>query len=183
MKKDVLMLALCAIVSGAAVGLLVMRGDESAMGEVDVAQFVITSPLATTTTTEPEPQAPDGSSCAEWFALALEVGWDASEWQTLDRVLYRESRCLPSVHNPHDPAGGSFGLAQINGYWCSPSRYTEVGWLQDQGRLRGCSDLYRPEINLAAALAIWQYDVDRGGCGWRAWAYLSCPVRIASDEG
>lgn len=146
----------------------------------EISAYLIESPL-TTTTTQPEPQAPEGSSCPEWYALALTVGWHPEEWPVLDRVLYRESRCLPTVHNPHDPAGGSFGLAQINGYWCSPSRYTEVGWLQDNGRLRSCSDLYRPEINLGAALAIWRYDVARGGCGWRAWAYLSCPVRIASD--
>jgi hypothetical protein len=147
----------------------------------EVSAYMIESPL-TATTTEPPRQAPEGSSCGEWFDLAMTVGWDEQEWQVLDRVLYRESRCLAGVHNPHDPAGGSFGLTQVNGYWCSPSRYTEVGWLQDNGVLRSCSDLYRPELNLAAALAIWNYDVARGGCGWRAWAYLSCPVRIASEQ-
>jgi hypothetical protein len=149
------------------------------LGSFQISAFMIESPL--TTTTEPPRAAPEGSSCGEWFDLAMTVGWDEQEWPVLDRVLYRESRCLPTVHNPHDPAGGSYGLAQINGFWCSPSRYTEVGWLQDNGRLISCSDLYRPEINLGAALAIWNYDVARGGCGWRAWAYLSCPVRIASD--
>lgn len=109
--------------------------------------------------------------CGEWRELALAVGWPAEEWPTLSYVLHRESRCNIGSHNKTDPMSGSRGLMQINGYWCKKSKWSEAGWLQDRGILSTCDDLYDPEVNLRAGLAIWQYGEDKHGCGWRGpWA-------------
>lgn len=109
--------------------------------------------------------------CGEWRQLSLMVGWPAEEWPTLSYVLHRESRCNVDSHNKTDPMSGSRGLMQINGFWCKPSRYSANGWLQDQGILTNCEDLYDPETNLRAGLAIWLYGEAKHGCGWRGpWA-------------
>jgi hypothetical protein len=109
--------------------------------------------------------------CGEWKELALAVGWPESEWDTLSYVIHRESRCHIDSHNATDPHSGSRGLMQINGYWCRPNQWTNNGWLQDKGILTTCDDLYNPEINLRAGLAIWQYGEEKHGCGWRGpWA-------------
>lgn len=109
--------------------------------------------------------------CGEWRPLALAVGWPAEEWPTLSYVLHRESRCNIGSWNKTDPATGSRGLMQINGYWCRPSKWSKAGWLQDRGILSTCEDLFSPEINLRAGLAIWQYGEEKHGCGWRGpWA-------------
>lgn len=125
-------------------------------------------PIPTTTTTLPP------GKCAEWFPLAIEVGWPDSEWPTLDRVLWRESRCLPTAHNESDPRHGSqwgsVSLLQLNSFWCLPSRYSERGWLQDQGIVETCDDLFDPRTNLLAGLAIYQYGVERHGYGWGPWS-------------
>jgi len=109
--------------------------------------------------------------CGEWRELALMIGWPAEEWPTLSYVLHRESRCNVGSHNKTDPMSGSRGLMQINGFWCKPSKYWPNGWLQAQGILTSCDDLYDPETNLRAGLAIWLYGEDKHGCGWRGpWA-------------
>lgn len=108
--------------------------------------------------------------CGEWRDLAVAIGWPVEQWPTLSYVLHRESRCNIDSFNPTDPNGGSRGLMQINGFWCRPNRYTSQGWLQDKGILSHCDDLYNPEINLRAGLAMWNYSEDHNGCGWRPWA-------------
>jgi hypothetical protein len=109
--------------------------------------------------------------CGEWRELALSIGWPAKEWPTLSRVLYRESRCNIDSWNKTDPASGSRGLMQINGYWCRKSQWSQAGWLQDRGVLSTCEDLFIPEVNLKAGLLIWMYGEEKHGCGWRGpWA-------------
>lgn len=109
--------------------------------------------------------------CGQWYDLAMSVGWPAEEWSTMSYVLHRESRCNIGSHNKTDPSSGSRGLMQINGYWCRPSKWSEKGWLQDRGILNTCDDLFDPEINLRAGLAIWLYGEMKHGCGWRGpWA-------------
>jgi hypothetical protein len=134
------------------------------IGSVEPPQTVAPT-TTTTTTTVPEPTG----RCAEWQHTATAAGWTEDQWERLDYVLWRESRCLPDVHNDTDPNSGSYGLAQINGFWCRPSRYNPDGWLQAQGVLDHCTDLYDPATNLAAARAVWDYAEARG-CGWSPWA-------------
>lgn len=126
-------------------------------------------PTTTTTTTVPVFQPAHDAKCPEWHILALEAGWQIHDLDRLDFILWRESRCLTDAHNSYDPMSGSRGIAQINGFWCKPSRYNPSGWLQAQGLLQDCDDLYDPLTNLLAARAIWEYSLDRNGCGWLPW--------------
>ena len=107
--------------------------------------------------------------CGHWLDDALNVGWSRSHISKLDYVMWRESRCLPSVFNSSDPNGGSRGLMQINQFWCLPSRYFPNGWLQTQGILKSCTQLSNPVINLRAALAIFEYSEERNNNGWQPW--------------
>lgn len=108
--------------------------------------------------------------CGEYHDLAIKVGWTEAHWKKLSFVMHRESRCKTMAFNKSDPSGGSRGLIQINGFWCRPSRYNPTGWLQAQGILDTCEDLFIPEVNLRAGLAMWNYSQERNGCGWNPWA-------------
>ena len=81
----------------------------------------------------------------------------------VDYIMHRESRCRQMAFNPTDPNGGSYGLFQINGYWCNPSRYSKIGWLQERGVLDKCTDLYNPLINAKAFMLMYDY------AGWQPW--------------
>lgn len=95
--------------------------------------------------------------CVEWADDALAIGWPLGELPTVQYLMYRESRCDPSQYNPDDPRGGSHGLLQINGHWCrpNPTYGIDIGWLQENGMLQSCDDLYDPWVNLQSALLIW----------------------------
>lgn len=103
------------------------------------------------------------TDCAEWYPLAMQVGWPAEEWPNVAKIMWRESRCRPEAHNGTDPNGGSFGLMQINAYWCKPSRWTDTGWLQDRMVLDNCQELYQPETVLRASLLIYLYSYEKHG--------------------
>lgn len=108
--------------------------------------------------------------CGEYHDLAIAVGWTEAQWPKLSYVMHRESRCNIMSFNKSDPNGGSRGLMQINGYWCRKNRYNPSGWLQAQGILNTCEDLFNPEVNLRAGLAMWNYSQARNKCGWKPWA-------------
>ena len=120
-------------------------------------------PLPTTTTTLPD------TPCAEWYGLAMQVGWSPESWDKLSYICFRESRGIPTALNGSDPNGGSTGLLQINHFWCKPSQFTANGWLQDQGVLTTCDELYDPETNLRAGLYIYTYSLYRNHNGWSPW--------------
>jgi len=125
-----------------------------------------------TTTTIPVALVDPFSPCQEWVPLALQAGWprDREVIERLVNIMWRESRCQPSAYNAGDPHGGSYGLLQVNGYWCTSSKYHPNGWLQDQGVLDDCSKLYDPATNLLAAWLMYSYSVQRnGGDGWNPW--------------
>lgn len=126
----------------------------------------------TTTTSTTTPASPLDAACGQWWSLARDVGFTSDEMSTLDRILYRESRCDTTQHNRTDPNGGSHGLTQINGFWCQPSRYYPLGYLQTVGVLRDCADLYDPVTNLRAAHALVAYSRSVGLCSWSQWAWL-----------
>jgi len=118
--------------------------------------------------TAPPTTLPD-TPCPEWYGLAVEVGWSPDLWPELARIMFRESRCRPDALNGSDPNGGSTGLLQLNHFWCKPSLYTDHGWLQDQGVLATCDELYDPETKLRAALYTYTYSDYRNGNGWNPW--------------
>lgn len=113
----------------------------------------VTVPPTTTTT------IPAGNwRHPQWIALAVQVGWpnDPNVLATLDLIIQRESNGRPEAWNQADPHTGSYGLAQINGYWCIPTKYNANGFMQAQNiGVTVCADLFDPATNLRAALVIW----------------------------
>jgi hypothetical protein len=86
-------------------------------------------------------------ACAEWYGTAISAGWSPSDWPTVDRIMYAESRCNPGAYNG---ASGVTGLMQIMPFWA-----------EDCGGSPG--DLYDPWFNLSCALHV------RAVQGWGAW--------------
>jgi len=163
----------------AAIGITVMTAGPTSVADAPAPTTVpattttsttsTTSTTTTTSTTVPPTTTttvPAGDwRCPQWLPIALTVGWPAEQLPMLDRVLHKESTCRPEAHNAADPAGGSHGLMQVNGYWCQVNQYNPTGWLQEQGIITACVDLYDPAMNLRAALAIWQRS------GWGPWGF------------
>lgn len=110
------------------------------------------------------PKAPKSAKCPQYWETALSVGWKYKNLKTLDKIMFRESRCIPWAFNAKDPSGGSRGLVQINGFW--------TPWLKQQGVLsppKASQSLFNPAINLLSALHIYNYGVDKYGDGWGPW--------------
>jgi len=121
---------------------------------------VYLAPMATSTTTTAAPL----TDCQYALQLASQAGWPLTEMGTVARIIYRESGCNADAYNAKDTAGGSYGLYQINGYWCRPNKYWPTGWLQAQGILETCEQLFDPVINTNSAIAIWH------NSGYGPWA-------------
>jgi hypothetical protein len=119
----------------------------------------------------PVPTTLPDTPCAEWYPIAVETGFPETTWERMSQIMWRESRCQPDAHYANDPNGGSFGLMQINGFWCKPRWAGDVGWLQAAGVLDTCLDLYHPEINIEASFHIFIYNIYQHGPdrGWYAW--------------
>ena len=105
------------------------------------------------------------ANCDDAVKLARAIGFPEEELDTLRMIMSRESgpTCAPSAFNASDPNGGSYGISQVNGYWCVPNSQWTIGWLQAQGILNECSDLFDPQIALRATLAIFY------NSGWNPW--------------
>ena len=117
------------------------------------------APRAPSTTTTAAPL----TDCQYALQIAQQAGWPLTEMGTVARIIYRESGCKANAFNAKDSNGGSYGYYQINGYWCRPNKYWPTGWLQAQGILDNCQQLFSPEINTKAARAIWL------NSGWAPW--------------
>ena len=94
--------------------------------------------------------------CAQYVADAITAGWPADQAPMLARVMFRESRCIPTAYNAQDSNGGSRGLMQMNG--------THEKWLIGMGYITTLDDLFIPEVNLAASAHLYSM------VGWSAWA-------------
>jgi len=114
-----------------------------------VPSTIALTPPAPTTTLMPK-------GCAQYVADAISAGWPADQAPTLARVMFRESRCIPTAYNALDTAGGSYGLLQVNGQ--------HKAWLLETGYITSLDDLFNPDINLRAALHLYRM------VGWSAWA-------------
>ena len=115
-------------------------------------------PATTFTTLKTAPNA-----CEVVYRTAKQVGWPADQLSMVVAIAQRESRCLPYVTNWNDPNGGSYGVMQINGFWCQPSRYWPDGYLQAFGLVENCDTLYDMASNLRSALQIYR------NSGWSPW--------------
>jgi hypothetical protein len=135
------------------IGVLLVFSPGNAQAPTENTQVVPASlPPTTTTTTMPALV----TTCTQVATLALAEGLPLSELETALRVAVRESRCTSDAYNASDPSGGSFGLYQINGFWCRPNSNWPTGWLQAKGVLQTCDDLYNPTTNTRAMVAIWR---------------------------
>lgn len=106
-----------------------------------------------------EPIAPAGSKCPQHYGAALGAGWAVTDWERLDYVMWRESRCNPRVHNPVG-RDDSYGLMQIN----MKAHRSWVRPLVDGDLNR----LYDPSTNLRIGRILWER-AGQYGCPWKPW--------------
>jgi hypothetical protein len=134
----------------------------SPSGTIALAPYLLEPSTTTSSTSSTIYIDPYSSACEQFSALAVNLGWPADQRTVLESIMFRESRCIPNAVNSKDPNGGSRGLMQINGFW--------TPWLTDAGIITQVDDLLHAETNLLAALAIYNYGVERHGYGWGPWS-------------
>jgi hypothetical protein len=143
-------------------GVLVMFSPGNAQAPTQTPQ-VVPAFIPVTTTTSSTTLPALVTTCSQVATLALAEGLPPSELETALKVAVRESRCTSDAFNADDPMGGSYGIYQINGFWCRPSTHWPTGWLQAKGIVADCEDLYTPAVNTRAMVAIW------ANSGWSPW--------------
>jgi hypothetical protein len=129
---------------------------------IALAPYLIEPSTTTSSTSSTIYIDPYSSACEQFSALAVNLGWPADQRTVLESVMWRESNCTPNAYNSKDPNGGSRGLMQINGFW--------TPWLTDAGIITEAENLLQADVNLRAALAIYNYGVDKHGYGWGPWS-------------
>ena len=123
---------------------------------IELAPYLI-EPTTTTSSTlfiDPYATAPE-----QFAALAVNLGWPVNEYKTLVKVIKRESNGIAIAHNTKDPMSGSYGMMQINGFWCRGAN----SYLQKAGLITSCKMLLDPQTNLRAGLIIFTRS------GWSPW--------------
>lgn len=127
---------------------------------IELAPYLI-EPTTTTSSTlfiDPYATAPE-----QFAALAVNLGWPVEQYKKLVMVITRESNGIATSHNTKDPMSGSYGLMQINGFWCRGAN----SYLQKAGLITSCEMLLDPQINLRAGLIIFTRS------GWSPWSTAS----------
>lgn len=126
---------------------------------IALAPFLIEPTTSTSTATTVFYINPSATICQQFSALAVNLGWPIEQRQKLEMVMHRESRCIPNAHNKKDTVGQSYGLLQVNSFWCKgPNSY-----LQKAGLITSCENLLHAPTNLKAGLIIWTRS------GWSPW--------------
>jgi hypothetical protein len=123
---------------------------------IELAPYLIEPTTTTSSTLFIDPYA---TAAEQFAALAVNLGWPVEEYATLAKVIQRESNGIAIAVNPNDPMTGSYGLMQINGFWCKG----ENSFLQKAGLITSCEMLLDPQINLRAGLIIFTRS------GWSPW--------------
>jgi hypothetical protein len=95
--------------------------------------------------------------CGVWFPLAISQGWpdNPAILKTLDRIMWRESRCTPLADS-----GPDHGLMQIN--------QIHTKWLNDLGWT--FEDMKDPTANLRFAWLLYSGREANNQCGWTPWS-------------
>lgn len=106
-------------------------------------------------------------NCPQWYKLARDVGFTHRDYTTLDKILYRESRCRPEAKGFNKRKDGTvwsvdLGLSQIN-------NYSWVSYLRNLGIIQKSDDLLHPRTNLRAAKALYDYSKSKGYSPWHQW--------------
>jgi hypothetical protein len=126
---------------------------------IALAPYLIEPTTTSTTATTVFYINPSATNCEQFSALAVNLGWPVKQRDKLEYVMQRESRCTPNSHNKRDTVGQSYGLLQINSFWCEgPDSY-----LQKAGLITSCENLLQAQTNLKAGLIIWTRS------GWSPW--------------
>jgi hypothetical protein len=60
-----------------------------------------------------QPASAATGPCGQWRSTAIAVGFTSSQWPTVARIMWRESRCRPGARN----RSGASGLMQIMPMW------------------------------------------------------------------
>jgi hypothetical protein len=123
---------------------------------IELAPYLIEPTTTTSSTLFIDPYA---TAAEQFAALAVNLGWPVAEYATLAKVIQRESNGIAIAHNSKDPMSGSYGLMQINGFWCRGAN----SYLQKAGLITSCKMLLDPQINLRAGLIIFTRS------GWSPW--------------
>lgn len=170
---------LARILGAASVALLALGVTEAPQATAPATTSTTVAVTSTTvkptpTTTANDAVIPPTARCGGWWGSAVEAGWEPEDLETLDYIMWRESRCDPTQHNTTLNKDGStdIGLTQINDRsWCLPTRWYPKGYLQSIGVLTkvGCDELFDPAINLKAAKAIHDYSQEHNGNGFQPW--------------
>lgn len=128
---------------------------------IELAPFLIEPSTTTSSTSSTIFIDPYTTACEQFSALAINLGWDPNQRTVLEAIIKRESNCTPNAINHKDPRK-SFGLMQVNGFW--------LDYLRERGIITELEDLLHADTNLLAALAIYNYGMERYGFGWGPWS-------------
>jgi Transglycosylase SLT domain len=146
--------------------------------------LVIASVLIPTTPASAAESPSQTFKCPAAMKIAREAGFRKSDLATLDRIIWRESKCEPKAVGWNYRSGmdytdcrrqpwpeyrrckavrsADFGLTQIN----------DVSWvtyLRQHKIIKSSADLLNPMTNLKAAKALYDYSVGRGYSAWKQW--------------
>lgn len=108
-----------------------------------------------------------GPGCQEWADTAVRGGFVLDDLRIALQVAELESGCLPNAIGDN---GQSWGLWQINNYWCTPNQYWPRGYLQTQGIVESCTDLLDPLTN---AWAAWHISTKYGWDNWTTYEAIN----------
>ena len=128
---------------------------EQQIARIDVLNASTAPPLPETTVAVVDAFA--SYKCGVWFPLAISQGWPDNPviLKTLDRIMWRESRCTPLADS-----GPDHGLMQIN--------QIHTKWLNDLGWT--FEDMKDPTANLRFAWLLYSGREANGQCGWTPWS-------------
>ena len=146
------------MISGLAAFVLLWDASEPTAPKLQPGVQITTTLISIAPTLPPAPTTTVPKGCAQYVADAITAGWPANQSPTLARVMFRESRCNPLAFNSQDSNGGSRGLMQVNG--------VHETWLKEAGIITHLDDLFRPEVNIRAALHLYRMV----GNSWSPWA-------------
>ena len=95
--------------------------------------------------------------CGVWFPLAISQGWpdNPAVLKTLDRILWRESRCTADADS--GPDHGLMQINQIHSKWLD-----DLGWTHE--------DMKDPTANLRFAWLLYSGREANNQCGWTPWS-------------
>ena len=102
--------------------------------------------------------------CGVWFPLAIAQGWPDNPvvLKTLDRAMWRESRCQADACSQSDSGlkCRDAGLLQIN--QLHTDYLDDLGWSFPD-------DMLNPANNLRFAWLLYSGREAKGQCGWQPW--------------